>query len=54
MKAIIIAAGMGSRLEHHTTERPKCMVEVQGRSILSYQLEALAAHGVEDLHIVRG
>ncbi len=54
MKAIIIAAGMGSRLEHHTTERPKCMVEVQGRSILSYQLEALAAHGVTDLHVVRG
>ncbi len=54
MKAIIIAAGMGSRLEHHTTERPKCMVEVQGRSILSYQLEALAAHNVTDLHIVRG
>jgi choline kinase len=54
MKAIIIAAGMGSRLEHHTTERPKCMVEVQGRSILSYQLEALAAHDVTDLHVVRG
>ncbi|MEZ4459744.1 MAG: phosphocholine cytidylyltransferase family protein [bacterium] len=54
MKAIIIAAGMGSRLEHHTTERPKCMVEVHGRSILSYQLEALAAHGVDDLHVVRG
>lgn len=54
MKAIIIAAGMGSRLEHHTTERPKCMVEVRGRSILSYQLEALATHGINDLHVVRG
>ena len=54
MRAIIIAAGMGSRLEHHTEERPKCMVEVAGRSILSYQLEALRAHGVDDIHIVRG
>lgn len=54
MKAIIIAAGMGSRLEHHTVERPKCMVEVRGRSILSYQLESLAANGVTELHVVRG
>lgn len=54
MRAIIIAAGMGSRLEHHTQERPKCMVEVGGRSILSYQLEAFRENGIEDIHIVRG
>ncbi|MFU8804446.1 MAG: NTP transferase domain-containing protein, partial [Bradymonadaceae bacterium] len=54
MKAIIIAAGMGSRLEHHTDDKPKCMVEIAGRSILSHQLEALAAHGVDDIHIIRG
>jgi len=54
MRAIIIAAGLGSRLEHHTEERPKCMVEVGGRSILSYQLDALGQHGVDDIHIVRG
>lgn len=54
MKAIIIAAGMGSRLEHHTAERPKCMVEVRGQSILSYQLDALAQNGVDDIHVVRG
>lgn len=54
MRAIIIAAGLGSRLEHHTEERPKCMVEVGGRSILSYQLDALGRHGVDDIHIVRG
>ncbi len=54
MKAIIIAAGLGSRLEHYTDERPKCMVDVGGRSILSYQLEALADNGVDDIHIVRG
>lgn len=54
MKAVIIAAGRGSRLEHHTDERPKCMVRVGGRSILDYQLEAYRTHGVEDLHIIRG
>lgn len=53
-RAIVIAAGMGSRLEHFTEDVPKCMVEVGGRSILSYQLEALRAAGVHDIHIVRG
>lgn len=54
MKAIIIAAGLGSRLEHYTDEKPKCMVDVGGRSILSYQLEAFDKNGVDDVHIVRG
>jgi choline kinase len=53
-RVIIIAAGMGSRLEHHTDERPKCMVQVGGRSILQIQLDALRANGIEDIHIVRG
>ncbi|MFP4598067.1 MAG: NTP transferase domain-containing protein [Persicimonas sp.] len=54
MRAIIIAAGLGSRLEHYTDEKPKCMVDVGGRSILSYQLEAFREHGIDDIHIVRG
>lgn len=54
MKAIIIAAGRGSRLEHHTDERPKCMVAVAGRSILDHQLSALGAHGIDEIHIIRG
>ena len=54
MRAIIIAAGRGSRLEHHTDACPKCMVEINGRSILSFQLEAFEANGVDDLHVVRG
>ncbi|RAL24861.1 nucleotidyl transferase [Lujinxingia litoralis] len=54
MRAIIIAAGRGSRLQHHTDERPKCMVRVGERSILDHQLEAYRAHGVDDLHIIRG
>jgi choline kinase len=53
-RAIIIAAGMGSRLEHFTDDKPKCMVEIDGRSILSYQLEALRSAGIDDIHIVRG
>lgn len=54
MKAIIIAAGMGRRLEHHTDERPKCLMQVGERTILGHQLHAFAENGVTDVHIVRG
>lgn len=53
-RVIVIAAGMGSRLEHYTDEKPKCMVRVGGKSILDHQLDALRANGVDDVHIVRG
>ena len=51
---ILIAAGRGSRLEHFTDERPKCMVKIQGRSILDIQRHALAAHGIDTFHVIRG
>lgn len=54
MKAIIIAAGMGSRLRPYTALRPKCMVEVRGKPILHHQLDALRAHGIEDIVVIRG
>jgi choline kinase len=54
MKAIIVAAGRGKRLGTETDEIPKCMVKVGGRSILHWQLDALAAAGVDDVVIVRG
>lgn len=53
-RAIIIAAGRGSRLAHHTDDRPKCLVEVGGASILAHQLTAYRTHGVDEFHIVRG
>lgn len=54
MKVIVIAAGMGTRLRPHTAQRPKCMVEVQGKPILHHQLDAFRAHGIDDIVIVRG
>ena len=54
MRVIMIAAGRGSRLGSYTDTRPKCMVDVGGGSILDHQLAALRAHGLSDLHIVRG
>lgn len=53
-RAIIVAAGRGSRLGEKTEEIPKCMVKVAGRSILHHQLSSLAAAGVDDVVVVRG
>jgi choline kinase len=54
MKAIIVAAGRGRRLGVETDDIPKCMVKVGGRAILHWQLDALAAAGVDDVVVVRG
>lgn len=53
-QAVILAAGRGSRLEHLTDARPKCLVEVGGAPLLERQLEALAQVGIEDVTIVAG
>jgi len=54
MKAIILCAGMGTRLEHYTHNRPKCMVEFYGRPLLNWQLKVLNACGVEEIILVGG
>lgn len=45
MKAIILAAGIGSRLKPITDKKPKCMVIVAGRPILDYQVSAYISAG---------
>ena len=45
MRPIVIGAGRGSRLLHRTDEVPKTLVEVMGRPMLDWILEALAAAG---------
>lgn len=54
MKAIVIAAGQGSRLLPLTLSRPKCLVEVGGRPILDQQLEAARAAGMTGALVVGG
>ena len=56
MKVIILAAGQGTRLKPLTDDRPKCMVEVNGRSIIERQLDIMRACGIkdEDITIVCG
>lgn len=54
MKAIILSAGQGSRLGQLTADRPKCLIEFGGRSLLDRQLDALASTGVEEAVVVTG
>jgi choline kinase len=54
MKAIIVAAGPGSRLVPITNERPKCLLEVGGKTILERALEALRENGIDRIVVVRG
>ncbi len=56
MKVIILAAGRGSRLGERTKDRPKCMVEVNGKTILSRCIAALEQAGIarDQIGIVTG
>jgi len=54
MKAIILAAGRGSRLKDLTEDRPKCLNQIGGRTLLEWQLSALRSGGVDEIIIVAG
>lgn len=54
MKAIILAAGEGSRLRPYTLDRPKCLVEIDGVSLLDRQLTVLQSEGVSPVIVVSG
>jgi L-glutamine-phosphate cytidylyltransferase len=54
MKAIILAAGQGTRLRPLTDDRPKALVEVDGHSLIETQVAVLLAEGVTDIVIVGG
>jgi choline kinase len=54
MTAIILAAGVGKRLLGTSGGKPKCLVEIGGRSLLARLLDGLQAAGVRDAVIVVG
>lgn len=54
MKAILLAAGRSTRLYPLTLNKPKSLLEVGGKTILEYQLDALANCGISELVIVTG
>ena len=54
MRAVILAAGRGSRLGHLGDDRPKCFVELEGKPLIERQIAALRRGGVDEIGIVRG
>ena len=56
MKIVILAAGEGKRLRPHTNKVPKCMVELAGRPLLSYQLATIKKFNIptDDIALVGG
>ena len=54
MKAIIVAAGRGSRLFPYTKNVPKPLVSLNGRSIIEYSLDSFSSEGIRQVVIVVG
>jgi len=54
MKVIIIAAGLGSRLGDLTKNLPKALIDVNGKSIIEYQIDLFHKFGINDIVIVTG
>ena len=54
MKAIILAAGRGSRMGKYTEKIPKGLLEISGKTILEMQTECFRNAGITDISIVKG
>ena len=54
MQAVVLAAGQGTRLRPLTEDKPKGMVEVAGKPILTHCFEQLIELGADELHVVVG
>ena len=54
MQAVILAAGVGSRLGQLSNGQPKCLINIGGRALIRHQLEALADNGVGQVLMVLG
>jgi choline kinase len=54
MKAIILAAGQGTRLKKYTQDLPKGMLEFMGKTIIERQIEIYRACGISDIIVVKG
>src|SRR5215475_9338021 len=54
MKALILAAGRGTRIRSIHGERPKCLISFEGEAILDHQINGLFAAGIREIGIVVG
>ncbi len=53
-RAIILSAGQGRRLLPFTESLPKCLLDVQGQTVIEWQIDALLAAGIRDIRVVVG
>ena len=53
-KALIVAAGLGSRLKSHTEDLPKCMLDFGGKTLLQRQIQAYKECGINNINVIRG
>jgi len=54
IKAVIVAAGLGSRLKGYTEDSPKCMLKFGDKTLLERQLDVFRECGINDISVVRG
>ena len=54
MRAVILAAGRGSRMGYLTNAQPKCRTKLFGKPLIQWQLDSLSQAGIENVAIVRG
>lgn len=54
MKGVILAAGKGARLNGTAGDKPKCLVEVGGLTLIERQIRTLRAAGIDDIVVVIG
>lgn len=54
MKAIIIAAGPGTRLAQLTNDLPKCMLKINGKLIIQHAIELFRSNNINDISVIRG
>jgi L-glutamine-phosphate cytidylyltransferase len=54
MRAVILAAGRGRRMRDFGDDRPKCLVELEGKPLIERQIAALRRGGMDEIGVVRG
>ncbi len=54
MKAIVLSAGQGKRLLPLTSRLPKCLLRIQGRTIIEWQIDQLRLCGIDQIAVVTG
>ena len=52
MRGIIIAAGMGKRMKELTNSKPKCLLQIGGKSLLEWTVEGMKYAGCNEIFVV--